>query len=121
MEELKEKFAYDKVPPRVSNHKSNVDGKKTLSSTTILRYKKKLDILAEYGFSDEASLLKNPLAVLAVMRTYVKTFGDMSAFLSAVFWVIGRQDFEKDSRGKPYYDEFQKVKKHSGLELYSKE
>lgn len=116
-----QKFSYENVPPRISNHKSNLTGTKTLSSTTVRRYKKKLDILAEYGFSDEASLLRSPLAVLAVIRTYVKTFGDMSAFLSAIFWVIGRQDFEKDPRGKPYYTEFQKVKKHSGLELYVKE
>lgn len=120
MADEKEKFAYDNVPARISNHKSNVDGTKVLHKKTTKKYKDKLDVLASYGFQDEASLLRNPRAALAVMRAEAKTFWDMSSFLSAVFWVIGKQDFEKDPRGKPYYEEFQHVKKHSGQESYKK-
>ncbi len=119
-EEIAPKFEYENVPPRVSNHKSNLDGKKILSSKTTLKYKKKLNVLAQYGFQSEDDLYRNPRAVLAVMRAEVKTFGDMSYFLSAIFWVLGKQDFEKDARAKPYYDEFQNVKKHSQEESYIK-
>jgi hypothetical protein len=43
----------------------------------------------------------------------------MFYFLSAVFYAIGTQDFTKDPRGKPYYDEFQKIKKHSSADNLS--
>lgn len=108
-------FDTTNIPERLSKTTG-----KPLSKETIKKYKTKLNILAdEYGFDTPEKLLDSAPAVVVFMRNHSKRYVDMFYFLSAVFYAIGTQDFTKDPRGKPYYDEFQKIKKHSSADNLS--
>lgn len=83
---------------------------KSLSATTIRKYKICLDKLSDVGFVTKQDLLQKPKDAVAQINSLASSKTDAMYFYSAVFYIIGREDFTKSPPHAYYYNEFNKYK-----------
>jgi hypothetical protein len=80
---------------------------KEISASTLKLYKSKLNTLSKDGFKTKDDLLNKSSDVVKALKEKDLTKQGLGQYLAAIFYAIGRQDFEKDPRGKVYYTLFQ--------------
>lgn len=79
---------------------------KEISANTKRIYKSKLNILAKAGFMNKEDLLERSEDVIKFLKELDLTKVVLGQFLAAIFYMIGKRDYEKDKRGKIYLDTF---------------
>ena len=79
---------------------------KEISANTKRIYKSKLNILAKAGFMNKDDLLEKSDDVIRFLKELEPSKVVLGQFLAAIFYIIGKRDYEKDKRGKIYYDTF---------------
>lgn len=87
---------------------------KTITPSTAKLYKQKLNSLTKNFLQEDGkSKIKNKEDILNHAKDvadFVKGLSSKqmrSLMLGAIFYAIGRQDFDKDPRGKPLFEAFQ--------------
>jgi len=83
---------------------------KSLSATTLRKYKNCLNSLSEQNINTKQDLLSNPQDVINKINTLASSKTEAMYFYSAVFYIIGREDFTKSPPHASYYNEFNKYK-----------
>jgi hypothetical protein len=83
---------------------------KTLSATTLRKYKNCLNKLSDEGFVNKQELLNKPKEVVDKINSLAVDKSEAMYFYSAVFYSIGREDFIKSPPHAFYYNEFNKYK-----------
>lgn len=79
---------------------------KEISANTKRIYKSKLNILAKAGFMNKEDLLEKSEDVIRFLKELDPSKVVLGQFLAAIFYIIGKRDYEKDKRGKIYLDTF---------------
>jgi len=79
---------------------------KEISANTKRIYKSKLNILAKAGFMNKDDLLEKSEDVIRFLKELEPTKVILGQFLAAIFYIIGKRNFDQDKRGKIYYDTF---------------
>lgn len=87
------------------NFQENPD--KSISAGTKKIYKQKLNVLARsVNVLNKEDILNNSKEVAEYINGLTNKQG-RNLSLAAIFYAIGRQDFERDPRGYPIYQAFQ--------------
>ena len=93
---------------------------KTLAATTLQGYKKHLNKITELSYSAHQNDNKNPIInnksdlldnaeyVVGLIKTHTEKRLVLCGIYSAIFYSIGRQNLDDDTRAKPYVSAFQK-------------
>lgn len=83
---------------------------KTISKTTLNKYKICLNKLSELGFESKSDLLENPADVIQAVDELASDRGEAMYFYSAIFYIIGKADLKESAAHAAYYNEFNKYK-----------
>jgi hypothetical protein len=99
------------MPPKPRNtgpkFEFELNPEKSLAPRTIATYKSYLNKLAEKGIKNKNDILSNPQKVVDIVKEIGDTKIKRNYLFGAIFYVTGRQDFEKDPRGLPIFKAFQ--------------
>jgi hypothetical protein len=86
--------------------------KKNLTKNTVKTYKSQLNKMSgALGYTTAGHLITKHKQILAWSRTTYPEVVKRKLFLSSVFYILNQKPFIKMGVAKPYYDEFQKLKK----------
>lgn len=81
---------------------------KPIADSTKRAYKNHLNQLAVEGFKNKDQILNNAEKVVEAIRKIGTSQVKRNFLFASVFYAVGRLDLEKDTRGKPLFDAFQK-------------
>ena len=85
---------------------------KNVTKNTIKTYKSQLNKMSgALGYTTAGHLITKHRAILAWSRKTYSEVVQRKLFLSSVFYILNQKPFIKMGVAKPYYDEFQKLKK----------
>ena len=80
---------------------------KVIAASTKRTYKSKLNILSKANIAhNKEDLLEKSEDVIKYLKELEPSKVVLGQFLAAIFYIIGKRNFEKDKRGKIYYDTF---------------
>lgn len=110
-----------KIDPSVPVFDFQLNPEKELAARTLDNYKNYLNRISELSYvahqsnpsikiiKDKADLLANAHQVVKLIKEFTDKRITLCGLYSAIFYALGHQDYQKDSRGKHYLDEFRKV------------
>ena len=85
---------------------------KNVTKNTLKTYKGQLNKMSRMiGYTTVGQLINKHSEILAWLRTTSPDISKQKLFMSSVFYMLNRKPFIKMGVAKPYYDEFQKMKK----------
>lgn len=89
-----------------------VNPEKNVTKNTIKTYKSQLNKMSgALGYTTAGHLITKHREILAWARATYSEVVKRKLFLSSVFYILNQKPFIKMGVAKPYYDEFQKLKK----------
>ena len=110
-----------KIDPSVPTFDFKKNPAKELSPRTLNNYKNYLNKITELSYlahqkdmnykviETKDDLLNHPAQVIEYIKDFTDNRMKLCGLYSAIFYVIGHQDYQQDSRGKKYLDEFRKI------------
>jgi hypothetical protein len=85
---------------------------KNVTKNTLKTYKGQLNkMYGALGYKTVGQLINKHSEILAWLRITYPDISKQKLFMSSVFYMLNRKPFIKMGVAKPYYDEFQKMKK----------
>lgn len=109
-----------KIDPSTPVFEFETNPDKELAPRTLDNYKNYLNRIAELSYKahqtdkspvikNKTDLLQHPSLVVKLIKAHTDKRITLCGLYSAIFYALGHQDYQKDSRGKLYLDEFRKV------------
>lgn len=80
---------------------------KSIADSTKRLYQQKLNTLSKSGYKNRNDLLNNATAIVSFIDTK-NSRQTRSLYYAAIFYILGRVDFDAEPRAKPFYEAFQK-------------
>ena len=96
------------MPPKPKIEFEFVENKdKPLADSTLVAYKRHLNMLAREGFMNKEDLLNKSPQVVETIKKIGTSKIKRNFLYASVFYSTGKMDFEKEPRGLPLFKGFQ--------------